>query len=68
MDSRGRVRGERGHVVRIKQPGRYTLGWQARIPYRKAPRRYRSRLFSDQMYGGSYAAYLEARQWLARRS
>lgn len=57
----------KGWVVRILT-GR-TRGWQARKPFGAVDkatrsRRFRSRLFSDRIYGGSTKAQQAARRWL----
>ena len=56
-------------VVRVVSKASNTKGWQARVPYgkvdpRSKSRRYRSRLFSDAIYGGSKKAKLAAIRWL----
>ena len=56
-------------IVRIRSKESRTKGWQARIPYGKIKpgaksRRYRSRLFSDAVYGGSTKAKKAAERWL----
>lgn len=57
----------KGWVVRILT-GR-TRGWQARKPFGAVDkstrsRRFRSKLFSDRMYGGSTKANAAAHKWL----
>ena len=57
----------KGWVVRILT-GR-TRGWQARQPFGPVDkdtrsRRFRSKLFSDRMYGGSTKANAAAAKWL----
>lgn len=56
-----------GWIVRIIT-GR-TKGWQARVPFGKVnpdtrARRFRSKLFSDLLHGGSKAAKAKAERWL----
>jgi len=56
-------------IVRVRSKESNTKGWQARIPFGKVnpktkSRRYKSRLFSDAVYGGSRKAELAARRWL----
>ncbi len=56
-------------IVRVRSKESNTKGWQARIPFGKVnpktkSRRYKSRLFSDAVYGGSHKAELAARRWL----
>lgn len=56
-------------VVRVKSKKSKTKGWQARIPYGKVnpkikSRRYRSKLFSDALHGGSAKAKAAAERWL----
>ena len=58
-------------VVRVKSKKSKTKGWQARIPFGKVnpkikSRRYKSRLFSDALYGGSNKAKLAAMRWLKK--
>jgi len=58
-----------GWVVRIRSKESKTKGWQARIPYGKTnpatkSRRFRSKLFSDAIYGGSEKARRAALRWL----
>ncbi|MGH7561343.1 MAG: hypothetical protein ACRENB_10025 [Gemmatimonadales bacterium] len=58
-------------IVRIKSKVSNTKGWQARIPFGKVnpdtkSRRYRSRLFSDAVYGGAKKAKQAAVRWLKK--
>lgn len=62
---------QKGWVVRVRSATSNTKGWQARIPYGKViaqtkSRRFRSRLFSDTVYGGSIKAKQAALRWLKR--
>jgi hypothetical protein len=62
---------QKGWVVRVRSAKSNTKGWQARIPYGKVQehtksRRFRSRLFSDTLYGGSLKAKEAALRWLKR--
>ena len=48
-----------------------TKGWQVRLPFGKVnpktkSRRFRSRLFSDSVYGGSKKAKKAAERWLRK--
>lgn len=54
----------RGYLVRIEQPDRHTIGWQARLPIPGEPRLYRSRFYADKLYGGNRKAKRLASQWL----
>ena len=61
----------KGWVVRVRSAKSNTKGWQARIPYGKViaetkSRRFKSRLFSDTVYGGSIKAKEVALRWLKR--
>jgi len=56
-------------IVRVRSTRSKTKGWQARVPYGKVnpehkSRRFRSRLFSDAVYGGSLKAKRAAMRWL----
>ncbi|HEV8148723.1 MAG TPA: hypothetical protein VGP61_00920 [Gemmatimonadales bacterium] len=56
-------------IVRVRSAS--TKGWQARLPFGKVnpdtkSRRFKSRLFSDALYGGSRKAKLAAMRWLKR--
>lgn len=56
-------------IVRVRSAS--TKGWQARLPFGKVnpktkSRRFRSRLFSDAVYGGSKKAKAAAERWLRR--
>jgi hypothetical protein len=58
-----------GWIVRVRSES--TKGWQARLPFGKVnpetkSRRFKSRLFSDSVYGGSRKAKLAAQRWLKR--
>lgn len=60
-----------GWIVRIRSEASNTKGWQARRPFGKVnpatkSRRYRSRLFSDAVYGGAAKAKQAALRWLRR--
>ena len=60
-----------GWIVRIIT-GR-TKGWQARVPFGKVnpdtkARRYKSKLFSDLLHGGSNKAKAAAEKWLKATS
>lgn len=61
----------KGWVVRVRSASSNTKGWQARLPYGKViahtkSRRFKSRLFSDAVYGGSLKAKRAAARWLAQ--
>ena len=61
----------KGWVVRVRSAKSNTKGWQARIPYGKViahtkSRRFRSRLFSDTVHGGSIKAKQAALRWLKK--
>jgi hypothetical protein len=56
-------------IVRVRSKQSNTKGWQARIPFGKVnpdtkSRRFKSRLFSDAVYGGSNKARSAAERWL----
>jgi hypothetical protein len=56
-------------IVRVHSKRTKTKGWQARIPFGKVnpatkSRRFRSKLFSDSVYGGSTKARKAAERWL----
>jgi len=56
-------------IVRVRSAS--TKGWQARLPFGKVnpktkSRRFRSKLFSDAVHGGSRKAKLAAERWLRR--
>lgn len=56
-------------IVRVRSKQSNTKGWQARIPYGKVnpdtkSRRFRSKLFSDAVYGGAEKAKRAAEKWL----
>jgi hypothetical protein len=61
----------KGWVVRVRSAKSNTKGWQARIPFGKViaqtkSRRFRSRLFSDAVHGGSIKAKQAALRWLKK--
>lgn len=61
----------KGWVVRVRSAKSNTKGWQARIPYGKViadtkSRRFKSRLFSDTLHGGSIKAKKAALRWLKK--
>ena len=63
----------KGWVVRVRSAKSNTKGWQARLPYGKViphtkSRRFKSRLFSDAVHGGSIKAKQAAARWLAKES
>jgi hypothetical protein len=63
----------KGWVVRVRSAKSNTKGWQARIPYGKViaqtkSRRFRSRLFSDTVHGGSIKAKQAALRWLRKNA
>jgi hypothetical protein len=56
-------------IVRVRSAS--TKGWQVRLPFGKVnpktkSRRFRSRLFSDSVYGGSKKAKRAAERWLRK--
>jgi hypothetical protein len=56
-------------IVRVRSKQSNTKGWQARIPFGKVnpdtkSRRFKSKLFSDAVHGGSNKARLAAERWL----
>ena len=56
-------------IVRVRSTN--TKGWQARIPFGKVnpktkSRRFKSRLFSDAVYGGSGKPKRAAERWLKK--
>jgi hypothetical protein len=56
-------------IVRVRSKQSNTKGWQARIPFGKVnpdtkSRRFKSKLFSDAVYGGSHKARAAAERWL----
>jgi hypothetical protein len=56
-------------IVRVRSAS--TKGWQARLPFGKVnpetkSRRFRSKLFSDSVYGGSKKARAAAERWLRK--
>jgi hypothetical protein len=56
-------------IVRVRSKQSNTKGWQARIPFGKVnpdtkSRRFKSKLFSDAVYGGSNKARGAAERWL----
>ncbi len=56
-------------IVRVRSKQSNTKGWQARIPFGRVnpdtkSRRFKSRLFSDAVYGGSKKARNAAERWL----
>ncbi len=60
---------QKGWIVRVRSAKSNTKGWQARIPFGKViahtkSRRFRSRLFSDTVHGGSLKAKHAAEKWL----
>jgi hypothetical protein len=62
---------QKGWVVRVRSATSNTKGWQARIPYGKVvaqtkSRRFKSRLFSDTVHGGSIKAKQAALRWLKK--
>jgi hypothetical protein len=63
------VRMQKGWIVRVRSAKSNTKGWQARVPFGKVvpetkSRRFRSRLFSDTVHGGSLKAKRAAMRWL----
>ena len=60
-------------IVRVRSKQSNTKGWQARIPFGKVnpdtkSRRFKSKLFSDAVYGGSNKARQAAEKWLKSQS
>lgn len=60
-----------GWVVRVRSAKSNTKGWQARIPFGKViadakSRRFKSKLFSDTLCGGSIKAKRAALRWLKK--
>ena len=58
-------------IVRVRSTN--TKGWQGRLPFGKVnpktkSRRFRSKLFSDALYGGSRKAKRAAERWLKKAS
>jgi len=56
-------------IVRVRSKQSNTKGWQARIPFGKVnpetkSRRFKSKLFSDAVHGGSKKARRAAERWL----
>ncbi len=65
----------RGQIVRIDSDASRTHAWQARWSLRRGVHpwggespRYRSRIFSDKMFGGSAKALKAAHRWLAAQA